>query len=134
MNGRDEQTDCRRQCNNTRLPPPERTHKGQRVPQIAQKKFVGANFGTKLKNEKFPPKSSPDEVPCVGRACAVWCSGAACGRDGPLHTFGGLMPTRAKISGLINGSSMTSLSSRICSCNPPTALKEIAPGSSCRML
>ena len=40
MNGRDEQTDCQQQRNNTWLPP-ERMHKEQEVPQIAQKKFGG---------------------------------------------------------------------------------------------
>ena len=44
--------------------------------------------------------------------------------------LGGLMPTRAKSSGLVSGSSITSRSSRICSDRPPTALYGTLPGSS----
>ena len=41
---------------------------------------------------------------------------------GPYRStpFGGLIPTRKNSSGFVRGSSMTSLSSRICSLSPPT--------------
>ena len=48
MNGREEQTDCRQQRNRTGLPPPERMHKGQEVPLIAQKNFTGKTSAPKL--------------------------------------------------------------------------------------
>ena len=41
MNGRDEQTDCQQQHNNTWLLLPWRIHKAQEMPQFAQKIFMG---------------------------------------------------------------------------------------------
>ena len=58
MNGRDEQTDCRQQRNSTGLLPPERTHQGQEVSQIAQKQFVGKMPAPEHRNcplTKYPP-------------------------------------------------------------------------------
>lgn len=48
--------------------------------------------------------------------------------------FGGLMPTRIKSSGFFSGSSITSLSSRICSFSPPMPENDTCPGSSSDML
>jgi hypothetical protein len=55
---------------------------------------------------------------------------------GPYNNtpFGGLMPTLRKSSGFFSGSSMTSLSSLICSFKPPTPPKLTCPGSSSDML
>ena len=58
MNGRDGQADCRRQRNNTGLPPPERTHKGQRVPQIAQQTSRG-KCRHRTENRNFPHETVP---------------------------------------------------------------------------
>eukprot|EP00732_Lithocolla_globosa_P004713 Lithocolla_globosa_v1_NODE_4469_length_1426_cov_9.981036.p2 type:complete len:113 gc:universal NODE_4469_length_1426_cov_9.981036:855-517(-) len=44
--------------------------------------------------------------------------------------LGALIPTRIKSSGFVRGSSMTSLSSRICSLSPPMSAKLTPPSSS----
>ena len=43
--------------------PPAAKAKEQEVPQIAQKKIRGENFGTKLRNKIFPTTLSPHEIP-----------------------------------------------------------------------
>ena len=55
MSGRDEQTDCRQQRNNTGLPPPEGEAQGAgSAPSGAEKKLHGENFGAELKTEVVP--------------------------------------------------------------------------------
>ena len=49
----------RQQHNNPRLPPPERLHDEQEVPQTAQKNFVGKFLAPKLKNEIVPLRTPP---------------------------------------------------------------------------
>ena len=79
MNGRDKQTDCRQQRNNTLLPPPFNMHKEQEVPQIAQKDFVG-KISTPNWKTNFPPRNCPLPSPpppllSVGR----WRTNHPCG-------------------------------------------------------
>jgi hypothetical protein len=79
---------------------------------IPFKKFVSNPDATALANNVFPVPGGPyNNTP-----------------------FGGLIPTLRNSSGFLSGSSMTSLSSLICSFSPPIPPKLTCPGSSRDML
>ena len=90
----------------------KRTGVARGIIALPFKKFVSNPDATALASKVFPVPGGPyNNTP-----------------------FGGLMPTLRKSSGFFSGSSMTSLSSRICSFSPPMPPKLTCPGSSRDML